>query len=440
MTWLWSAVIAANFLLAIFVIASILRRQKEPTAMLAWVFAIVLMPFAGSILYWLVGSTRIHRKAHRRRKRIAHLVSRVKRHTRDRAGGDDREAEQRLPDDLATVERMTRRLLGVPATSGNQVHVYEEANATYYALEEAIRDARESVHLEYYVWQPDDTGRHFRDLVIEKAKTGVKCRLLLDAVGSWRIGRSFTQPLIEAGVQLAFFLPVNPLRKRWSINLRNHRKIAVIDGRVAFMGSQNIGDEYLGRLKRLSPWRDTHMRVIGPAVLFMQQTFVEDWLFASGENLTSAELFPDPARSGDGADRVRGRFNRWKIDTDPNALLRTRPRASDGAATCLLSGCARAARAPHAARSSGGALGRPQLLRGIDSSGRGNLRVRRRRGAFQDHHRGRSLVHVGFGQYGCPQLSAQFREHGLDLRCKRRGRVVQLHRSRRAPLAANRAG
>lgn len=299
MTWLWSAVIAANFLLAIFVIASILRRQKEPTAMLAWVFAIVLMPFAGSILYWLVGSTRIHRKAHRRRKRIAHLVSRVKRHTRDRAGGDDREAEQRLPDDLATVERMTRRLLGVPATSGNQVHVYEEANATYYALEEAIRDARESVHLEYYVWQPDDTGRHFRDLVIEKAKTGVKCRLLLDAVGSWRIGRSFTQPLIEAGVQLAFFLPVNPLRKRWSINLRNHRKIAVIDGRVAFMGSQNIGDEYLGRLKRLSPWRDTHMRVIGPAVLFMQQTFVEDWLFASGENLTSAELFPEPARSGD---------------------------------------------------------------------------------------------------------------------------------------------
>ena len=298
MAWLWTTALAANYLVAVFVIASILRRQKEPMAMLAWIFAILLAPFAGWMLYWLVGSTRIHRKAHRRRKRIAHLVKRVRRHTHERARDGEGAAIERLPSDLATVERMTRRLLGVPATSGNEVRVYEEANATYYALEEAIREARECIHLEYYVWQPDATGRHFRDLLVEKAKSGVRCRLLLDAVGSWRIGKSFTQPLIDAGGQVAFFLSVNPLRKRWSINLRNHRKIAVIDGSVAFMGSQNIGDEYLGRLKRLSPWRDTHMRVIGPAVLFLQQTFVEDWLFATGENLSGAELFPEPRRPG----------------------------------------------------------------------------------------------------------------------------------------------
>jgi cardiolipin synthase len=186
----------------------------------------------------------------------------------------------------------------MPATSGNAVQVYQEADATYRALEEALRTAERHIHLEYYIWQADDTGRHFRDVLIEKARQGVECRLLLDAVGCWRLTRRFLRPLTEAGCQVAFFMPLYPSRRRLSLHLRNHRKIVVIDGRTAFAGSQNVGDEYLGRLKKLCPWQDTHMRVTGPAVLFLQQTFAEDWSLATRESLTADEYFPTPQSVG----------------------------------------------------------------------------------------------------------------------------------------------
>ncbi len=299
MNWnhFWQAALAVNYVIVILMLASILRRQKEPMSMLAWIFTILTVPYAGWMLYMLFGSTRIRRRARRRRRRVAHVVSSGKRWAEHRTESE-RETVQ-LPDDLATVERITRRLLGVPATDGNEVHVYEEPNATYYALEESIRAAKHHVHLEYYIWQPDDTGRHFRDLLIERAKDGIQVRLLLDAVGSWRTKWSFLQPLIDAGAQASFFLPVRILRRRWNVSLRNHRKIVVVDGRTAFLGSQNIGDEYLGRRKKLSPWRDAHMRVAGPAVLFLQQAFVEDWYFATRENIVGDEYYPEPLHKGE---------------------------------------------------------------------------------------------------------------------------------------------
>jgi len=124
--------------------------------------------------------------------------------------------------------------------------------------------------------------------------------LLLDAVGCRRIRRAFLRPLLDAGVQVAFFMPlwVFTLRKRFSLHLRNHRKIAIIDGQTAFLGSQNIGDEYRGRLRGLSPWYDTHLRVQGPAALFVQQTFAEDWYQATRERLDNLAYFPEPQRLG----------------------------------------------------------------------------------------------------------------------------------------------
>ncbi|MBU0617441.1 MAG: cardiolipin synthase, partial [Planctomycetes bacterium] len=229
--------------------------------MLTWIFAIVTLPFLGSGLCWLMESTRIHRKAGRRRHRVAHIMSRLGRQAADRARAADGGYVTDLPEDLHMVEQIGERLSQMPATSGNAVRVYQEAGATYRALEEAIRAAERHIHLEYYIWQPDETGHHFRDVLIEKARQGIECRLLLDAVGCWRLTRRFLRPLTAAGCQVAFFMPLYPSRRRLSLHLRNHRKIVVIDGRVAFAGSQNVGDEYLGRLKKLCPWHDTHMRV-----------------------------------------------------------------------------------------------------------------------------------------------------------------------------------
>ncbi len=302
MTSIWSALLLAHWLIAIPIVVLILRRPREPIEMLAWIMVVVLFPLLGSGAYGLLGSNRIRRKSSRRRKRVVQLRDRL------RALGEDftREADlaggqptRQLAPDHAILARIARRGGQMPATGGNRVDIYDEADVTYLALETALRAAERHIHLEYYIWQADVTGEHFRDLLIERAKAGVKIRLLLDAVGCFLLPRRFYQPLLDAGIPVVFDLPLWPFRKRWSWHLRNHRKIAVIDGRIGFTGSQNIGDEYRGRLQRLSPWYDSHMRVEGPAALLLQQTFAEDWFVATREALTGDEYFPQPAPAGD---------------------------------------------------------------------------------------------------------------------------------------------
>ena len=161
-----------------------------------------------------------------------------------------------------------------------------------------ILNARESIHLEYYIWQPDRTGTRLRDLLIRKAREGVSVRFLYDGFGSFWLTKRFLRPMREAGIQIATFLPGQTFRERWSLNLRNHRKIAVVDGRVAFTGGMNIGDEYIGRSSAIGFWRDAHLRVIGPEVRRHQLVFAEDWLFATGEVLPDTESFPPTPTAG----------------------------------------------------------------------------------------------------------------------------------------------
>jgi cardiolipin synthase len=300
MAQVWPWILAAYYLLALVLTARLLRSQREPTAMLAWIFALFTLPGLGLLVYWLLGSSRLRRKVGRRRRRVARLAGQLKHWTGASAAPTAEAPALRLPEDLAGIAQLGSRLAGMPALDGNEVVILEESNATYEALEESLRSARHHIHMQYYIWQPDETGQHFRDLVAERARAGVECRLLLDAVGCRRIGRHFLRPLLDAGVQVAFFMPlwVFPLRKRWSLHLRNHRKIVVVDGQAAFMGSQNIGDEYRGRLRRLSPWYDTHMRLSGPGALLLQQTFAEDWYLAVRERLDSEEYFQVRRGSG----------------------------------------------------------------------------------------------------------------------------------------------
>jgi cardiolipin synthase len=132
------------------------------------------------------------------------------------------------------------------------------------------------------------------DALTRKAAAGVEVRLLFDAVGSRRLQRRALRPLLAAGGKVHAFLPLNPLRRRFQINLRDHRKILVIDGKVAFTGGLNIGDEYLGLVRRFGYWRDTHLRLEGPAVNELQMVFIENWDFAADEELQGAAYFPPP--------------------------------------------------------------------------------------------------------------------------------------------------
>ncbi|HUG89301.1 MAG TPA: cardiolipin synthase, partial [Planctomycetaceae bacterium] len=141
------------------------------------------------------------------------------------------------------------------------------------------------------------TGTRLRDLLIERARAGVTVRFLYDGIGSMWLTRSFLKPMRDAGIRVAAFMPWKRFRF-WSLNLRNHRKIVIVDGLTGFTGGMNIGDEYIGRNPALGYWRDTHLKLAGPTVLQLQQIFVEDWYYATGEELTQPDVFPPPDESG----------------------------------------------------------------------------------------------------------------------------------------------
>jgi cardiolipin synthase len=185
-----------------------------------------------------------------------------------------------------------------PVLGGNRVTVFDHAPETDAALAQAIRQAKHHVNMCYYIVEPDSTGIYFRNLLIEQARRGVQCRLLMDAVGSYRVGRSFLKPLKQAGVQTAFFAPFQTFNRPWAFNLRNHRKLTVIDGRVGFIGSQNIGHHFWRAGSRRIHWRETDVCLEGPGVEELQTVFAEDWSYASGENLTGEAFYPSPPARG----------------------------------------------------------------------------------------------------------------------------------------------
>lgn len=296
---LWSLLLL-HALVAAGLTGDLLLRRKEPVASLAWLQTILLLPGFGALLYLLFGADVIHRRGYRRRQRVL-------RRSRPDAGSPppppDAHLVPRPPGDLPVplaetldLAIATSRLL---PTRGNAVRVFDNPSALYDDLEAAVEGARHHVHFEYYIVQPDRTGARFLDLLARKAADGVEVRLLVDAAGSRRLSAAHLAPLRRAGGQVGWFLPLRVLPPRFAYHLRNHRKIALVDGRVAYTGGANIGDEYRGRWARRPSWRDTHLRVAGPAVHDLQGVFADDWYFAAGEGLRGPAYFPDPERAGD---------------------------------------------------------------------------------------------------------------------------------------------
>lgn len=291
---LWTIVSVVNYSLVAAAIVLILRRPREPRAMLAWILALLLLPGVGLILFAAIGQLKIDRTRRKRRRRLARVARIMP------ARGPDAHTLRPHPESpgMASLIHIATRLSREPPTAGNDVTIFHDAEAFFLALRLAIQSARSHVHMEYYIFQPDETGRAVADALMDRAKAGVRCRVLLDAIGCWRLPRQFVREMRTAGVEVAFFHPVLPWRGRWHVNFRNHRKLVVIDGETGFTGSQNIGDEYRGRLKRFGPWRDVNLSIRGPAVRDLQELFVEDWHFATDETIDPSCLFPDLPSEG----------------------------------------------------------------------------------------------------------------------------------------------
>ncbi len=292
---IWELLSIINYALVAVAIIAILRRPREPRAMVAWMLALILLPVVGLVLFFLIGQLKIDRTRRRRQSRRQKLAAVL---ARKPEAGHAAIASLVTDQHMHAVVHIATRFSRSPPSMGNDVTIFHDGEAFFLALRLAIEAARSHVHLEFYIFQPDETGRAVAELLMAKARSGVKCRLLLDAVGCWRLPRSFVRRMREEGVQVGYFNPVIPWRGRFHVNFRNHRKLVVIDGHTGFTGSQNIGDEYRGRLARLGPWRDTIFSVRGPAVGELQDVFLEDWNYATDETLDAADLFPEPSRAG----------------------------------------------------------------------------------------------------------------------------------------------
>ncbi len=274
------AAVILDVLIVLVLVPRVVIQRRESAATLAWVLFILLVPIVGALLYAVLGVQRLRRRRTRRRRARQRLDASA-------AAFRSGMAPFRLGSlDSVALEGMARRYcVDLEATTvGNEVAIFHDGEQAFQALCEAVKRAQHYVHLEYYIFQDDSTGRALLALLTERARAGVRVRLLVDAVGAWRLRRSTVAPLQEAGGKFAEFLPVAIFRRPFSVNLRNHRKIVVVDGQVAFTGGMNIGDEYRSRDPEIGHWRDTHARVGGPAALRLQEIFAEDWHFATGED------------------------------------------------------------------------------------------------------------------------------------------------------------
>jgi cardiolipin synthase len=284
----WFGAIFAAIALAL--IPLVIIRRKEPSSTIAWILTLLFLPALGAILFLLFGRDRVRWPARRKRQADALVHAMVVAETGDR--GLDL---SRGPAELSEIEEQIF-LLGAQlsqgsATTGNRVDVLAEGQIVYDALGEAIDRARHHVHAEYYLIRNDKTGAWFRDKLVAAAKRGVEVRLLGDGYGCLAIGRAWRRPLKRAGAKVRLFMPMRSLLLQ-PVNLRNHRKIVVIDGQVAFTGGVNIGDEYRGEMRGIGRWRDTHLCIEGPAAAALQRVFLQDWFFASGEAVDAKPYFP----------------------------------------------------------------------------------------------------------------------------------------------------
>ncbi len=279
------------------ILLSVLSAERRaPSATLAWLLAVGLLPGVGAVLYLLIGTTRARRLARRTAQDSARIAAVLER--QDLAASLGEEARGELDPRTASLIQLGERLTGTPTRGGNDACILVDAEATYRSMIEAVEAAQHHVHVEFFIVRPDATGLALREHLVRRAREGVEVRVLVDAVGSKGLPSGFWAPLREVGGQAARFNPVSRFlrwrRRSDRVDFRNHRKIVVVDGEVGFTGGINVGREYLGLDPQMGHWRDTHVRLEGPAVLSLQATFARDWLGATGRTLEEAAYFPEP--------------------------------------------------------------------------------------------------------------------------------------------------
>ena len=279
-------------------IAVIFIEHKDPTATLAWLLMLYTLPGLGLILYLLLSQNI---------SRYRIKLSNFDNYTDTEGISSQREeiadgSFAYINQEAAKWRQLIRQNQSCGAcylTQDNKTEIIVKPEDMFGRLCEDLENAKHTINIEYYIIKSDSTGERILDILEKKAVSGVRIRLLLDDVGCRRLNKRRIRKLRRLGVKVVFFFPAILFRFNLRLNYRNHRKIAVIDNKTAYIGGFNIGDEYAGLSEKFGAWRDTHLRIEGGAVEDIEARFVLDWKFASKEDYKIArKMYNNPVEPG----------------------------------------------------------------------------------------------------------------------------------------------
>lgn len=305
LNWIYWVLVIAYLITVVSIVGVVLSENRNPVKSLGWITVLLLFPVGGLILYIFFG----------RSIKNTHMISRRnKRKLRKGETKINTSVPHDFPQEIRQLIDLGRSLGGAMFHPYNSVRIFHHGKDKFEALLNDIEGAQNFINLQYYIIEDDEIGNRLAEALIRKAAEGVKVRVIYDDFGSWSVKRSFFKRLLDAGVDIHPFFKVvfPPFATR--INWRNHRKLAVIDGRVGYIGGMNVADRYITGGKKFKCWRDTHMRVEGSAVAAIQYSFAVDWSFMGHPLLEQKIDITPPIPSGEpaGLQMLRcGPTNEW---------------------------------------------------------------------------------------------------------------------------------
>jgi cardiolipin synthase A/B len=260
--------------------------RRGPEAARSWLLLVFFLPIPAVVIYALIGRPTYPRRRRSRFAKLPHVLKRASKelvHSRFCRNPE-------LPGNLAGPALLIERLGQFPTLAGNEIELVSDYDGVINRLIGDIDQARKTVHLLFYIFADDEIGRRVMAALVRAAHRGVKCRVLIDAIGSRQWARRVEKLLAIEGVEVQFALPVGILRRKSGrADLRNHRKIAVLDSRIGYIGSQNIVN---AEFRRGITYEELVARVTGPVTTELQAAFIADWFMETDEELTRPELFP----------------------------------------------------------------------------------------------------------------------------------------------------
>lgn len=265
--------------------------SRTPQAAIAWVMGLVLFPYLALPLFAVFGGSTFRGYKLAGSTDDPELTAVLE---KARAGLAPHQSD--LTEKYRDSAFLAERLAHLPVTKCNDAKLLIDGQETFDVVGAAIDSAERYLIVQFFIVRDDDLGREILRRLLAARQRGIAVYMLIDQVGSHKLSAGYRQALLDAGVRLETFVTNRERGKRFRLNFRNHRKLVVADGKKAFLGGQNIGDEYMGRVKRFGPWRDTFVELEGPIVVALQVPFVEDWYFTTQE-IPDLEWTP---RAGEG--------------------------------------------------------------------------------------------------------------------------------------------